>query len=37
MFAYVGEHIPHTPSFTPQRGGELNPKRLKGKIIRRKI
>jgi hypothetical protein len=24
----VGEQIPHTPSFTPQRGGELNPQRL---------
>jgi hypothetical protein len=25
----VGEQIPHTSSFTPQRGGELNPQRLK--------
>jgi hypothetical protein len=27
--AYVGEQIPHTPSFTPQRGGELNPTEIK--------
>jgi hypothetical protein len=31
IFVYAGKQIPRTPSFTPQKGGELNLKGIKGK------